>query len=320
MLCELRTLLFTTQAARAQLVHLQASWQRIIQGHHYPPAIERMLGELVAASALLSASLKFNGSLVLQVKGDGPVSIVVAECSSELGLRATVMFDKDACIADEAGFQELVNAGGKGRFVLILDPKDRLPGQHPYQGIISLQGDSIAQTIENYMMQSEQLQTRLWLQARGNSVAGVLLQQMPETGGMLDVQITQSEAQPDIKGIDPQTNWDRLIMLCNTLKPGEMLDTDPGTMVKRLFWQEPHDTLNIRNPIFRCTCSRDKVSRMLKSLGETEIREALEEQTHLTIHCDYCNTAYEFDAVDCMALFTDSVIDANVKPGQSGLH
>lgn len=328
MSCELRTLLFTAQPARAQLVNLQASWQRIIQDHAYPTAVRRMLGELVAASTLLSASLKFNGSLILQIKGDGPVGLVVAECTSDLGLRATAMFDRQASIADDASFQDLVNAGGKGRFVLILDPRDRLPGQQPYQGIIALQGHSVADAIEEYMRQSEQLQTRLWLQGDDQRVSGLLLQQMPNTGGVTSVQDgSSSAAQPGEQAGDiahahssTESDWDRLVLLSNTLKPGELNDTDTATMAKRLFWQESHQTLLVRQPQFRCTCSRDKVTSMLKSLGEQEVNEALAEQGTLTVNCDYCNTAYGFDRVDCAALFSNRLFISDENSDNKGLH
>lgn len=298
MSCELRTLLFTEQPARAQVARLHATWQRIIDGHNYPVQVQRMLGELVAASTLLSASLKFNGSLVLQLKGDGPIRLLVAECSSELGIRATAMFDPAYNFAQDATFNTLVNATGQGRFVMILDPRDRLPGQQPYQGIIGLDGNSLSETIENYMQQSEQLQTRLWLESDESAVSGLLLQQMPGDGGILAV-----KPQSDPGGSDPAENWMRLVTLSDTLKPGELTTQEPATIAHRLFWQEAHQTLAVRKPVFHCTCSREKVARMLRSLGEPEVMDALQEQGQIEVNCDYCNTIYRFDAVDCKALF-----------------
>ncbi len=302
--CELRTLLFTEQPARAQVVRLQATWQRIIGGHPYPPIVQRMLGELVAASTLLSASLKFNGSLVLQLKGDGPIRLLVAECSSELGIRATAMFDPAHRFDDTASFNAMVNATGQGRFVMILDPRDRLPGQQPYQGIIGLEGDNLSQTIENYMQQSEQLQTRLWLDTDASCASGLLLQQMPGDGGILSAK-PSSELSPG----DLAEHWMRLVTLSDTLKPGELLAHEPATIAHRLFWQEPHQTLAVRQPVFHCTCSRDKVARMLRSLGEAEVMDTLKDQGKIEVNCDYCNTAYAFDAVDCKALFVPGSSD-----------
>jgi molecular chaperone Hsp33 len=319
MTCELRTLLFTEQPVRAQLTQLTNSWRRIIENHNYPPAVQNMLGELVAASLVLSASLKFNGSLILQIKGDGPVKLVVAECNNELGIRATAMVDKSLDIPADADFKSLVNVGGKGRFVIILDPKDRLPGQQPYQGIIEITGNSIAQAIEGYMAQSEQLQTRLWLQADAQIAAGLLLQQMPSTGGMASVQTAQPESTRIQE--DTQSAWERLLMLSDTLKAQELLEHTSEVIAKRLFWQEPHEILAVRHPNFHCTCSREKVARMLKSLGEAEITEAVEEQTVLSVNCDYCNSKYEFDAVDCAALFIATLSNGAADiPDKDNLH
>ncbi len=319
MTCELRTLLFTEQPVRAQLTQLTQSWRRIIENHDYPSSVQTMLGELVAASLVLSASLKFNGSLILQIKGDGPVKLVVAECNSELGIRATAMFDKTTSISPDADFKALVNESGKGRFVIILDPKDRLPGQQPYQGIIEITGNSIAQAIEGYMAQSEQLQTRLWLQADSNTAAGLLLQQMPSTGGIVSAQTAQPESTTIPES--SETAWDRLLMLSNTLKQQELLENPSDVIAKRLFWQEPHETLAVRQPSFHCTCSREKVARMLKSLGEQEINEAIVEQTVLSVNCDYCNSKYEFDAVDCAALFITTLSNnLGDSPSKDNLH
>lgn len=318
MTCELHTLLFTEQPARAQLVQLQAAWQRIIQNHNYPPAVRQMLGELVAASALLSASLKFNGSLVLQIKGDGPVGLMVAECSSDLGLRATAVFDRDYQYDDGMTYQSLVNTGGQGRFVIILDPRDRLPGQQPYQGIIALDGDTLAQTIESYMQQSEQLVTRLWLSSSVSHAAGLLLQQMPEDGGVLTHTPLASTPTTDA---DREDAWPRLITLSETLQAEELLGTTPGTLAHRLFWQEPHQTLSVRTPVFKCGCSREKVANMLRSLGEAEVNDAIKEQGNVDVNCDYCNTRYLFDAVDCRALFVEgSGNSASAPTGGSSIH
>ncbi len=298
MSCELRTILFNNQTARAQIVRLNHSWQQIIKNHNYPKAIENMLGELVAVSVVLSASLKFKGSLILQIKGDGPVSLMTAECTHELNVRATAVFDKTKHIQENSSFQELVNEKGRGRFVIILDPQNRLPGQHPYQGIIELSGQSIAQAIENYMQQSEQLKTRLWLQSDHESTGALLLQQMPNEGGKLDSATT-------VETHETQAQWNHLTLLCNTLKPKELLENSPETIARHLFWQEPNQTLSIRPAHFFCTCSREKVAKILKGLGKEEIEDALKTQKSLSINCDYCNTTYAFDSIDCAALFSD---------------
>ena len=303
---ELQTLLFPDANARAQLVTLDQSWKRVLENHPYPAAVQQMLGELVAASVLLSASLKFEGSLVLQIQGDGPVGLVVAECHSDLGIRATVKLRESVECPENASFPELVNRNGKGLFAVILDPKDRQPGQQPYQGIVSLEGDNVSECLSKYMLQSEQLETRLWLGASQDAAAGLMLQKMPSEGGTTLSQV------PD------EQHWERLTLLADTLRAGELLSTTPSELAHRLFWQEGVKVMSVREPHFRCSCSREKVARMLKSLGRQEVESALSEMEKVTVHCDYCNAAYIFDPVDCAALFIgdsdDSINGDNTGP------
>src|SRR5690606_30058381 len=143
-------------AVRGELVDISEAWTQIQARKKYPPAVRKLLGEMVAASALLSANLKFNGMLIMQIHGDGPIRLLVVECDSELRVRATAKLAADANIPDTAKLGELVNVHGHGRFAITIDPKDKLPGQQPYQGIVPLDGDTISTTIENYMMRSEQ--------------------------------------------------------------------------------------------------------------------------------------------------------------------
>src|SRR5690606_35003057 len=160
---QLRKYLFADKTVRAQTVFLREAWEAIQANHHYPPAISQLLGELVAASVLMSGNLKFDGSLVFQLQGDGDVRLIVVECRANLELRATVKLREGADLPTESGLQALLNPGGTGRFAVILDPLRKLPGQQPYQGIVPLVGDTVASALEHYMAHSEQLQTRIWL-------------------------------------------------------------------------------------------------------------------------------------------------------------
>ena len=253
-----------------------------------------MLGELVAASTMLSASLKFEGSLIIQIQGDGPIRLLVAECNSRLGLRATVKLVEGTQIPENASFKDLVNATGKGICAIILDPRNRLPGQAPYQGIVPLAGTSVADSLEAYMHSSEQLETRLVLNSDATTAAGVMLQQMPQHGGVV------SSKEFDADG------WDRLKALINTLQTEEHLATETDELAKRLFWEEDPDGLAERQAHFECTCSRDKVGKMLLSLGQAELDDALSENPTVEIQCDFCNANYSFTRADCNALFTES--------------
>ncbi|MCQ8897209.1 Hsp33 family molecular chaperone HslO [Limnobacter humi] len=298
----LRTLVFETASVRAQLVSLNDSWTAIARNHDHPPAVLEMLGQLVAASAVLSASLKFEGSLILQIQGDGPVKLAVAECNSRLGLRATVKIAEGTTIAPEATFAELVNQQGKGICVIVLDPRNRLPGQSPYQGVVPLVGNSVADALEAYMHSSEQLETRLVLNADATKASGLMLQQMPTSGGK------SVEAQFDPDG------WPRLVALANTLQADEHLSTALDELATRLFWEENPAVLADRHPHFECSCSADKVRSMLVTLGEAEVREALSENPTLEVQCDFCGTNYSFNQADCLALFKNDEGSDEEKP------
>lgn len=304
---KLKTLLFASASCRAQMIRLDKTWQKILSHNEHPPAILQLLGELVAASALLSASLKFDGSLVLQIQGDGPVKLLVAECNSKLGLRATVKLREGAEMPSQYDFQRLLNQHGNGRFVLILDPSNRLPGQQPYQGIVALQGDSVAEALQNYMQSSEQLETRLYLFSNEQTVTGVLLQQMPIDGGK------------SVQDFDPD-GWPRLQSLTQTLKPIEALTEDLDTLAHRLYWEEKPQVLAERECSFHCTCSRLKVEKMLFNLGKAEVDDALKDQGHIQIHCDFCNSQYNFSPAQCNKLFArDEELDP-IDPDLDHLH
>jgi molecular chaperone Hsp33 len=306
---QLHTLLFNGGSARGQYVQLEQSWQRVLENHPYPPAVARMLGELVAASVLLSASLKFTGSVVLQIQGDGPVRLVIAECHHNLGIRATVKLRENAHCADDAGFTDLVNQGGKGLFALILDQKERPVGQAPYQGIVPLEGNSVSECLTQYMERSEQLPSRLWLDSNDKNAGGLLLQRMPNDGGY-----AQSNAQ------DSDTAWQELCILGDTLRPNELLNTAPEQLLHQLFWEQTHEHLGVRTPQFQCSCSRDKVSRMLQTLGKEEINESLSDNGKVSVSCDYCNQNYTFDSIDCAALFVGSTEHIPYSDGGNTLH
>jgi molecular chaperone Hsp33 len=282
-------------AVRGELVEISDTWQQVQARRDYPGAVKTLLGEMLAAAALLSANLKFNGMIVMQIHGDGPVKLLVVECDSELNLRATAKVTEDAIIADDATLGALVNANGHGRFVITLDPRDKLPGQQTYQGIVPLDGDDVATVIENYMLRSEQLDTKLWLAADGQVSRGLLLQKLPTEGGL-----AAPTAQPEE---DAQDTWNRMVMLGNTLRADELLSTDIATLMRRLFWEETIRVFDPQHPQFRCTCSREKVGNMLRMLGAEEVEDALSQQEKLAVDCDFCGQHYAFDAVDCAQLF-----------------
>jgi molecular chaperone Hsp33 len=282
----LRRFLFEHASIRGEIVRLDATWQSVIERHDYPPVLRDLMGELCAATVLLAATLKLHGSMVLQIHGKGAVKLLVVECSGDMELRATAKWEGDL---SGRTLQELV---GDGRFVITLDPKD---GNQAYQGIVALEGESIAEILQNYMTRSEQLETRLWLAADGKHAAGMLLQKLPEKGGLQDD--------------DP---WDRAVLIAGTLKPEELLNVPADELVHLLYHEEDIRLFESQSVVFRCTCTRENVARMLRMLGREEVDSIIKERGDVEVHCEFCNQRYVFDRVDADAVFTDIMaISAN---------
>ena len=293
----LQKFMFENAGVRGELVELEYSWQQMLSHKVYPKAVQTILGELMAASALLSANLKFNGSMIMQIHGDGPVKLMVVECDADLRIRATAKLADDAVIEDHETLKELVHAHGQGRFVITLDPNDKMPGQQAYQGIVPLDGDNVATVIENYMLRSEQLDTKLWLAANEKVTRGMLLQKLPDIGGSG----THTKVGED--GEDGEDMWSHAVMLGDTLKHEELLNTDIATLMHRLFWEQTLRVFDPLHPVFHCSCTREKVGDMLKMLGQAEVESAIAEIGRLDINCDFCGKHYGFDQVDCTQLF-----------------
>jgi molecular chaperone Hsp33 len=302
----LQKFMFDNTPVRGELVEMSDTWREILSRRDYPRAVRSLLGEMLSAAALLSANLKFNGALVMQIHGDGPLHLLVVECDAELKMRATAKLAPDAVVADDITLTELVNRPGNGRFAITLDPKDKLPGQQAYQGIVPLDGGSVAVVIENYMMRSEQLDTRMWLAADDQVSRGLLLQKLPGEGGIHAPTEDALEA------------WERSVMLASTLRPDDLLSTDIQTVMRRLFWEETIRVFDPLRPQFQCSCNRERVGNMLKMLGQEEIDAAIAELGHLGIDCDFCGQHYDFDKVDCAQLFAaENPADALQTPGPS---
>ena len=296
----LQKFIFDNAAVRGEFVDISATWREVLSHHQdYPRAVKKLLGEMVAAAALLSANLKFNGSIIMQIHGDGPVRLLVVECDGELRLRATAKLDPEAVIADDALLPAMLNVNGKGRFIITLDPADKMPGQQAYQGIVPLDGDDVATVIENYMLRSEQLDTKLWLAADDGVSRGLLLQKLPYHGGKTEAApLTQDEA---------LETWNRAVILGSTLKEQELLETGIEVLMQRLFWEETIRVFDPLHPSFNCSCTRDKVGNMLKMLGQPEVDGVLAEFGTVGVNCDFCGQHYEYDKVDCAQLFAIDV-------------
>lgn len=275
----LHRFVFEHTPIRGNTVHLNRTFNTALQHQDFPPALRNALGELMAASALLAATLKMQGALVMQVQGKGALKLLVVECTAELSMRATAKWSGDL---GTAGFSELI---GDGHFVITLDPKD---GGQGYQGIVPLEGGSIAEILQNYMQRSEQIDTRIWLACDGKTAAGMLLQKLP--------------GQPD----QDADAWTRLAYLADTVKADELLALPAQTLLQRLFHEEDVRLFEARPLSFHCSCSRHSVGAMLRLLGQPEVDSILAERGEIEVNCDFCNAHYRFDKVDAEQLFVDA--------------
>jgi molecular chaperone Hsp33 len=301
----LHKFLFEGLPVRGMLVQLGPSW-REVQARHaqqgaYPAPVRTLLGEMAAAATLMQANIKFDGALVLQVFGDGPVKVAVVEAQPDLAFRATAKVVGP--VADDAQLAAMVNVHGKGRCAITLDPKDRSGGAQPYQGIVALHGDAgeplqqVAEVLEHYMLQSEQLDTRLVLAANEDMAAGLLIQRLPVEG---EGNLERAHREDEI-GLNEAFN--RIAILAATLTREELLTLDPDTILRRLFWEEDVRRFEPLAPRFACNCSRERVRGMLRGLGVEEVNGIVAERGEVEIGCDFCGTQYRFDAVDVGAMF-----------------
>lgn len=302
---ELVKFLFEGAPVRGAIVKLGAGWQELLQRRSYPSEVKALLGEMAAAGVLMHSNIKFNGALVLQVFGEGPVKLAVAEVQPDLAFRATAKVVGE--VPTGAQLEGLVNVRGGGRCAITLDPKDRLPGQQPYQGVVPLHGDrreplqQVQQVLEHYMLQSEQLDTRLVLAADGEAAAGLLIQRMPVEGeGNLAGQA--GERNEDRIGDDEDFN--RIAMLAATLTREELLTLPSATILHRLFWEERVRVFEPATPRFACSCSRERVRNMLRGLGREESESLIVERGNVEVGCEFCGLQYRFDAVDVGEMFT----------------
>ncbi len=307
---ELHKFLFEGLPVRGMLVRLTSAWKELLQrratvGEH-PPEVRALLGEMSAAGVLMQANIKFEGALVLQIYGDGPVKLAVVEVQPELGFRATAKVV--GAVPAGAQLEALVNVHGQGRCAITLDPQGQRPGQQPYQGIVPLHGDlreplqQVSQVLEHYMLQSEQLDTRLVLAADDQVAAGLLIQRLPVQGeGNLQGQTGARRNEDDI-GLSEAFN--RIAMLAATLTRDELLSLAPERILHRLFWEETLRVFPPLQPHFACRCSRERVRGMLRSLGREESESLIEERGLVEVGCEFCGLQYHFDAVDVGEMFT----------------
>ena len=296
----LHRFIFEQYPIRGHLVHLDAAWHALIEHREYPAAIRDTLGEAVVASLLLAATIKFEGVLSLQLQGDGPMHLMLAQCTSGLGVRGLARYREDGSAnwasgtlagADAAPIADLI---GSGNLTVTLETDD---GSRRYQGIVPIAGRRLAESLQGYFENSEQLPTRLWLHADAAGLSGMLMQKLPT-----------SDAAPGVDAAAVDDAWRRVQLIGETLTPEELRTLADAQILHRLFNEDDVRLFEASPVYFRCRCSRERVAGMLQGLGETETRSVLAERGEVEVRCDFCNRAYVFDAVDVARLFNAGVV------------
>jgi molecular chaperone Hsp33 len=293
-----RRFIFENRPVRGHWVHLDEAWRELRAHTEYPPAVTEVLGEAVAASVLLAATLKFRGTLTFQLEGNGALKLLVAQCTHDFRLRAVARCDMAALRAvDESGrgtsFQEL--AGTDGRITVTVEAEER---SLRYQGVVPLSGGSLGESLEAYFASSEQLPTRVRLMADSDCIAGMLVQKLPEAG----------EGEPEVAEA-----WESARDGIGRLSSTDLRHRSVEELLAHGF--SGHDLRLFRGaPVrFECRCSPSRVEGLLRALGPDEVRDVLKEQGSVTVTCEFCRRPYRFDPVDVEALFAPSAA-----PGGSG--
>jgi molecular chaperone Hsp33 len=274
----LHRFIFDGLGVRGELARLDASWRAVLERHPYPMTVRRPLGEALTSVLLLAATLKFEGNLILQAHGHGPLRTLVAQATHDRTIRGLARWHGD--VPDGNLGQQL----GDGQLILTLQP---LAGER-YQGIIPLSGDGLGDAVESYFAASEQLPTRLWLAVGDSHVAGLMLQRLPGESADGDA-------------------WTRTCALADTVSEQELLGLGVQELLKRLFHEEDVRLFESEPIAFRCGCSRTRIADTLRALGQSEIELIIAEQGSVDVTCEFCNRPYSFDRVDARGLFSDVV-------------
>jgi molecular chaperone Hsp33 len=298
----LRRFVFERYPFRGQLVHLGPAWKAMMEHHDYPDAVRDTLGETVAAAALLASTLKFKGLLSLQLRGEGPMHLMLVECTDGLGMRAVARFRAPPDTKD------LRVLSGDGTLTVTIDNEG---SANRYQGVVPLVGARMADCLREYFESSEQLPTRLWLHADGDTVSGLLLQRLPVTAK--PVGVTESGG-GGVSEEELEDAWLRVQLVADTVTGEELAGLDDQKLLARLFAEDDVRMFEASPAFFRCRCSRERVEAMLRALGRDEVDSIVEEFGQAEVRCEFCSRAYRLDAVDCAALF------AAPGAGPTGVH
>ncbi|MGZ8935869.1 MAG: Hsp33 family molecular chaperone HslO [Methylobacter sp.] len=275
----LRRFLFEALGVRGEWVKLGASWQAAKQHQHGPQIVQQQLGQALAAVVMLSATIKFKGSIILQAQGDGDFKTLVAQSTHDRKIRGLIRSSENVRTGS------LAKMFGQGCLVLTVESENA----DPYQGIVPLQGSNLAAALQTYFVQSEQLKTRLWLFSNDTHAAGLLLQELPEHKSY-------------------KADWERIEVLADTVTERELLELDCEKMLYRLFNEEKVRLFSPEPVEFKCACSRLKIERTLRLLGRAEVEGILQEQGIIQVDCEFCNEQYCFDRIDVESILSQEIV------------
>ena len=273
---------FAHSPVRGEIVQLEQTLADIFDRHDYPLVIKKLLAELLTASVLLTATLKLQGRLSLQARGNGSLKMIMAECNHHHEVRGIAQLADDALCEVDANLSQLL---GEGLLVITLEPEQ---GQR-YQGIVPLEGETLASCLESYFAQSEQIPTRLWLASDGITAAGLLLQALPQEDD------------------DDNDRWSRLVQITQTLKHEELVALSANDILYRLYHEESVTLPASEVVTFACTCSREHTAEALLSVGQAECDDIIAEQGEIRLNCQFCHSEYVFNHHDVNVLFQRQV-------------
>jgi len=303
-----RRFIVENEPVRGYWVNMEAAWQELRAHHEYPPAVRELLGETVSAAVLLAATLKFEGTLTFQLEGDGVVRLLVAQCTNDFRVRAVARVENEAEFASggavlggSEGFRRLV--GRNGRIVVTVEAAER---DMRYQGIVPLNGESLAECLESYFASSEQLPTQVRLAADDKRSMGLLVQRLPGAGGV-DAEEGSSAAMA----------WADAQRAISAVTTPELLHLSLTDLLQRRFTRQDVRAFTGSPVAFECRCSLDRVQGLLRSLGIDEVRAVIREQGAVSVTCEFCHRPYRFDAVDVERLFA---ISSAIPEGPASLH
>ena len=294
----LHRFIFDDADIRGELVTLGSSYREVLSHNNHPPSIQKLLGEFLAAIGLLSSTLKFDGMIILQARGNGPISTIMAECTHHNSVRGIVRMNDDIALTEElaqaGSLQQLL---GEGVLFITIEPKraENFAGKlERYQGIVPMNAENLAGCLEHYFHQSEQLATRLWFTANAEHASGLLIQALPE--------------QLNINPEENAKHWETVVALAETITSEELLALDHPTILYRLFNEQNVRVYDPRVLHFACSCSRERCEAALLTLGEVEVESVLIEKGHIDIDCQFCNQKYNFTAADVRKLLGGTIL------------